>query len=49
MMERMYRNAHDRLMREMRRQLRLKNRKGIEQTGRRLHRLRVRYRKRMAV
>jgi hypothetical protein len=45
MMERMYRNAHDKLMREMRRQLKLKNRKGIELTGRRLHRLRKRYRR----
>jgi len=47
-MEAIYRRAHDKLIREMRRQMRLKNRKGIEQTGRRLHRLRVRYRKRQA-
>lgn len=47
-MEAVYINAHDRLMREMRHQLRLKNRKGIERTGRRLCRLRKRYKKRLA-
>jgi hypothetical protein len=48
MMERIYCNAHEKLMQEMRRQLRLKNRKGIEKTGRRLYRLRKRYRRRQA-
>lgn len=48
MMQAIYQNAHDRLMQEMRRQVRLKNRKGIERTGRRLYRLRLRYRKRLA-
>lgn len=43
-----YIKAHERLMREMRAQMRLKNRRGIERTGRRLHRLRVRYRQRYA-
>ncbi|MBE7439259.1 MAG: hypothetical protein HS115_12445 [Spirochaetales bacterium] len=47
-METLYRNAHARLMQEMRRQLKRKNRKGIEHTGRRLHRLRKRYKKRLA-
>jgi hypothetical protein len=47
-MDAIYQKAHDKLMGEMRRQVRLKNRKGIEKTGRRLHRLRVRYRKRRA-
>jgi len=43
-----YIRAHDRLMNEMRVQMRRKNRRGIESTGRRLHRLRVHYRKRFA-
>lgn len=43
-----YRRAHERLMAEMRAQLRLKNRRGIEKTGRKLHRLRKRYRMRFA-
>jgi len=47
-MEAIYQSAHDRLMREMRQQVRLKNRKGIERTGRRLCRLRKRYKKRLA-
>ena len=46
MTEDMYIRAHQRLMSEMRRQMRLRNRRAIERTGRRLHRLRVRYRKR---
>ncbi len=40
--------AHNRLMGEMRVQVRLKNRRGIERTGRRLYRIRVRYRKKFA-
>lgn len=43
-----YIRAHGRLMSEMRVQVRLKNRRGIESTGRRLHRLRVRYRAKFA-
>jgi hypothetical protein len=43
-----YIKAHERLMREMRIQMRLKNRRGIERTGWRLHLLRVRYRQRYA-
>lgn len=43
-----YLRAHERLMREMRIQMRLKNRRGIERTGWRLHLLRVRYRERYA-
>ena len=48
MTEGAYHKAHERLMIEMRRQLRLRNRKLIERAGRRLHRLRVRYRRRFA-
>ncbi|MBE7439240.1 MAG: hypothetical protein HS115_12365 [Spirochaetales bacterium] len=47
-MEAIYQSAHEKLMREMRQQVRLKNRKGIERTGRRLCRLRKRYKKRLA-
>jgi len=43
-----YLKAHEHLMREMRVQMCLKNRRGIERTGKRLHRLRVRYRQRYA-
>ncbi len=43
-----YIKAHERLLGEMRVQMRLKNRRGIERTGWRLHRLRVRYRERYA-
>lgn len=43
-----YLKAHERLLSEMRVQMRLKNRRGIERTGRQLHRLRVRYRQRYA-
>ncbi len=43
-----YLRAHERLMGEMRVQVRLKNRRGIERTGQRLHRIRVRYRKKFA-
>ena len=40
-----YLKTHERLMGEMRVQMRLKNLPGIKRTSRRLHRLRVRYRK----
>lgn len=43
-----YIKAHEQLLSEMRVQMRLKNRRGIERTGKRLHRLRVRYRQRYA-
>ncbi len=43
-----YLKAHERLMREMRVHMRLKNRRGIERTGQRLHLLRERYRERYA-
>lgn len=43
-----YIRAHDRLLNEMRVQVRRKNRRGIESTGRRLHRLRIRYRAKFA-
>lgn len=43
-----YIKAHQSLLREMRVQMRLKNRRGIESTGKRLHRLRVRFRERYA-
>lgn len=48
MRKEIYIRAHDRLMNEMRAQMRRKNRRGIESTGRRLHRLRVRYRAKFA-
>lgn len=44
----LYKRAHDRLMGEMRKQTRLKNRSKIEQTGKKLHSLRQRYRARFA-
>ena len=43
-----YLKAHERLLGEMRVQVRLKNRRGIERTGKRLHRIRVSYRRRYA-
>ncbi len=48
MMEQVYLKAHRQLMDEMRRQLKTKNTKEIHRVGRRLYRLRVRYRKRQA-
>jgi len=48
MTEQAYLRKHEQLMNEMRRQIRLGNRVRIERTGRRLHRLRVRYRRRFA-
>ncbi len=40
--------AHEKLLSTMRMQMRWKNKRGIEQTGKKLHRLRIRYRKRFA-
>jgi len=48
MTEQAYLRKHEQLMNEMHRQLRLGNRARIERTGRRLHRLRLRYRRRFA-
>ena len=48
MTEQAYLRRHEQLMNEMRRHLRLRNSTRIERTGRRLHRLRVRYRRRFA-
>lgn len=44
----LYQRAHEKLMGEMRKQTRLKNRQKIEQTGKKLHWLRQRYRARFA-
>jgi hypothetical protein len=40
--------AHEKLMSDMRTQMKRKNKRGIEQTGKKLHRLRTRYRARFA-
>ncbi len=40
--------AHEKLMGQMRVQMKRKNKRGIEQTGKKLHRLRKRYRARFA-
>lgn len=40
--------AHEKLMGQMRVQTRMKNKRGIEKTGKKLHRLRKRYRARFA-
>jgi hypothetical protein len=40
--------AHEKLMDQMRTQMRKKNKRGIEQTGKKLHRLRKKYRARFA-
>lgn len=43
-----YLKAHELLMQKMRKQLKLRKPKEIQKTGRRLYRLRVRYRARFA-
>ncbi len=43
-----YQQIHDKLMAEMREQMRARNRKKIEETGKKLYRLRKRYRDRFA-
>lgn len=43
-----YMLAHEKLMGQMRVQMRKKNKRAIEQTGKKLHRLRKRYRARFA-
>lgn len=48
MMEQVYLNAHRQLMDELRRQMKRRNVRKIRQVASRLHRLRVRYRKRLA-
>ena len=40
--------AHEKLMGQMRTQMKKKNKRGIEETGKKLHRLRKRYRARFA-
>lgn len=40
--------AHERLMGQMRVQMKKKNKRGIEETGKKLHRLRKKYRARFA-
>lgn len=40
--------AHEKLLSQMRVQMKRKNKRGIEQTGKKLHRLRKRYRARFA-
>ena len=44
----LYLVAHEKLLGQMRVQMKRKNRSGIEQTGKKLHRLRKRYRGRFA-
>jgi len=43
-----YMAAHEKLMNKMRRQIRLKNKQEIEKTGKRLYRLRKKYRQQFA-